>query len=67
MPLPNANLDTTMVEVPLRLLKSIEWQHDKNPAACPCCGEAYKYGHKSFCELGKAIADATTDVRIQPE
>lgn len=62
MPLPHADLDTTTVEVPLRLLKMLEWQYN---TTCPICHEPQKHGHAHDCELGMIIADVTVDVRIQ--
>jgi hypothetical protein len=62
------DLDTTMVSVPLRLLKMVEWKWaGGSMQQCPACGESYKYGHRYDCKLALAIKTVDNDVRIQKE
>lgn len=61
------DLDRMVVLVPLRLLLMLEWHWSEGTQVCKVCREGYKYGHRSDCELAKAIRDAGGDVRIQKE
>ena len=67
MSLPNADPNSTTVEVPLTILKKIEYAYDEIGQRCQCCHAQYIHGHTISCELGKVISSVTSDVKIQPE
>ena len=61
------DLDTTMVQVPLRLLLRMQWQSAYADGKCPICGERNRDGHRSDCSLAAAIKPVYDEVRIQKE
>ena len=57
--------DTIMVQVPLSLLKQVEWRWREGIQVCPVCDESAKQGHKADCRLALAIHTVDDNVKIQ--
>lgn len=57
--------DTTMVNIPLRLLQQLQWRTELAMPTCPICNAGHKWGHEFDCQLGKALKEVDPSTKIQ--